>query len=494
VSVANEPPGASSSHEPVAGDLLVLDRIGKRFGKTLALDDVSLRVRAGTVHALLGENGAGKTTLMRAAFGSIEVDSGTISIAGVSTPIRSPADAIAGGIGMVHQHFTNVPAMSVAENVALGGRGRFDRATARARVLAIGERTGLMLDPDARAGDLPVGAQQRLEIVKALARHARLLILDEPTAVLAPAEANDLLNWLREFARAGNAVVLITHKLGEALAIADDVTVLRHGRIALNSRADRVTTPSLASAMLGAEPATERGSDIATPGAVVARIRDVELLSTRGSLALTNASLAIRAGEIVGVAAVEGAGQRELLRALAGRLPAALGTITLPSAIGFVPEDRHRDALVLEFSASENVALKGASAARGTMRWRAIRDRTTQLIREFDVRGGGPGAPVRALSGGNQQKLVLARELDKGPALLVVENPTRGLDIRAALEVRERLRDAATAGTAVVVYSGDLDEVLALATRVVVLYAGTLREMVGARDVETVGRAMLGVP
>jgi ABC-type uncharacterized transport system ATPase subunit len=472
--------------------VLTLSGITKRFGSTVALDDVSLRVRRGTIHALLGENGAGKSTLMRVAFGLVTPDAGRIEIDGSGIAISSAADAIAAGVGMVHQHFTNVPAMTVAQNVALGGRGSFDAASAIRLVEEIGARTGLRLDATARAEQLPVGAQQRLEIVKSLARGARILILDEPTAVLAPSEAEELLRWLTGFARGGNAVVLITHKLREAIAIADDVTVLRRGRLALSAPAAAVTTSSLTLAMLGQELiGAEPSNGNATRGDVVASAKDIALIDERGTTVVRSATFDISAGEIVGIAAVEGAGQRELLRALAARAPVARGELRLPIEIGFVPEDRQRDALVLDFSPSENVMLKSAAMRRGRIAWQRVRERTRSLVRDFDVRGASDRAPVRALSGGNQQKLVLARELDGAPAMLVVENPTRGLDIRATREVHERLRTVAASGTAVGVYSSDLDEVLSLATRVWVLHAGSIRESPHER--EAVGRAMLGV-
>jgi simple sugar transport system ATP-binding protein len=439
---------------------------------------------------LLGENGAGKTTLMRIAFGLVRSDAGQILAHG--RPIAAASDSIAAGVGMVHQHFTNVPAMTVAENVALGGRGRLDIARAVARVADIGERTGLRLDPEARAEDLAVGAQQRLEIVKALARDATLLILDEPTAVLAPKETDELLAWLRAFAHDGNAVVLITHKLGDALSIADDVTVLRRGRVTLSASANNVSIESLSAALLGAELDTPTATQVSRPASdVIATATHVTVVDERGAVMVRDASLDIRGGEILGIAAVEGAGHRELLRALAGRLRVTSGDIRLPSAVGFVPEDRQRDALVLEFSAVENIALKGAGRRRERLRWPELREHARALVAQFDVRGGSDNSPVQLLSGGNQQKLVLARELDGGPAMLVVENPTRGLDIRATSDVHRRLRAVADSGAAVVVYSSDLDEVLSLATRIIVVHAGLVTECVRDRDI--VGRAMLGV-
>ena len=472
--------------------VLALSGISKRFGHVAALEDVSLQVRRGSVHALVGENGAGKTTLMRIAFGLVKPDAGTLAVGGTIQRMDSPTDAISAGLGMVHQHFTNVPAMTVAENVALGGTGSFDAGRAVERVVEIGQRTGLVLDPHARADDLPVAAQQRLEIVKALVRDARLLILDEPTAVLAPPEAAELLQWLRRFADAGNAVVLITHKLAEALAIADDVTVLRRGRAVLTAEAPSLTVHTLATALLGEEPSgtsTARGAGAI--GDVVASLDRAELIDSRGTTVLRDVGLAIRSGEIVGIAGVEGAGHRELLRVLAKRMRVARGVAQLPPIVGFVPEDRQRDALVLDFSLDENVALNGAGARRGRLPWKRLRARTRELVEQFDIRGGEEARAARELSGGNQQKLVLARELDGSPRLLVVENPTRGLDIRATQAIHARLRAVAAEGAGVVVYSSDLDEVLALATRIFVAHGTQLRET--ARDRDEVGRAMLGV-
>lgn len=473
-----------------APDALALDHIARRFGRTDALVDASLHVRPGSVHALLGENGAGKTTLMRIAFGMLRPDAGSLRIAGDAVTLRGPADALARGIGMVHQHFTSVPAMTVAENVALGAHGRYDAARAREVVRALGARTGLTLDPDARANDLPVGAQQRLEIVKALARGARVLILDEPTAVLAPPEAAELLATLRRFADAGGSVVLITHKLPEALAAADEITVLRDGRTVLHGRADALDEGALARAMLGGSEAAAPARDAGAPGEAVIAARDLRLRDDRGVVRVRDATVEARAGEVLGIAGVEGAGQHELLRAFAGRLAPDGGSLRLPERIGFVPEDRHRDALVLDFTLAENVALHGAGRRRGRIAWRDVERHTAALIERFAIRAPGPRARARALSGGNQQKLVLARELDGAPEALVVENPTRGLDIAATAALHAELLAARDRGAAVVLYSSDLDEVLALADRLVVMFAGSAREV--PVDREAAGRAMLG--
>lgn len=492
------------SHE--SDDALTLARISKRYGSAVALQDVSLRVRRGTVHVLLGENGAGKTTLMHIAFGMVRPDAGVVYVQGRIVEAHSPADAIRAGIGMVHQHFTLVPAMTVAENLALGGRGLLRPQTVIAAAQGLAERTGFPLDPAARIESLSVGAQQRVEIAKALIHRATLLILDEPTAVLAPRESEELLRWLRQFVAAGNSVVLITHKLAEALSVADDITVLRNGRVVQTGPASNMSIAALTTAMIGKGvpglDVTMTPAHASSLGPVIFRARHLTVNDERGRPRLLEASFEIRGGELIGVAGVEGAGHRELLRALAGRYQATGGTLERPSRIGFVPEDRHRDAVLLERSLAENVALRAAGARRGVIRWSDVRKRTLSLMQSFDVRAPDARASMRALSGGNQQKLVLARELAEVfdeqatgpqavPFAIVVENPTRGLDVHATIAIQTRLRAARDRGAAVVVYSSDLDEVLALASRVFVVHAGSLHQVAPDRDV--VGRAMLGL-
>ena len=486
--------------------MLALQHITKRFGNVLALDDAELTVRSGTVHALLGENGAGKTTLLRIAYGMLRPDAGTIVVDGLPRKFGSSVDAIRAGIGMVHQHYALVSAMTVAENFALGGRGPYDASASAKRVRSIADATGLALDPQARVEDLSVEAQQRVEIVKALARDAQVLILDEPTAVLAPSTAADLLTWLRQFADEGHAVVLITHKLQEALRIADDITVLRHGRTVLTCKKDSTSESELAAAMLGSDrstpdrPIPDRSiPDRPTPDRPIPALisaTDVSVADATGTTRIQHATFAIARGEIVGVAAIEGQGQRELLRAIAGRYPVASGQLVTPDDVGFIPEDRHRDGLILDFSLYENLALRGAGSRHGRMPWDSIRSWTHRALREYDVRAPNEATTVATLSGGNQQKLVLARELGgeepgAAPAALVAENPTRGLDIQASAAVHARLRESRARGMAIVIYASDVDEVLALADRVLVIARGTVREVVGGRDV--VGRAMLGL-
>ncbi len=489
------PPVVGAAARPIA---LSLSDITKRFGSTLALDRASLEVRRGTLHALLGENGAGKTTLMRLAFGMIRPDSGSITVDGTARHWNSSADALRAGVGMVHQHFLLVPAMTVAENIGLGRGGMFggfDPKTAADRVRALSADTGLSIDPDARVGTLAVGAQQRLEILKALSHDAHVLILDEPTAVLSPQETQDLYAWLRRFVDGGRTVVLITHKVREALQLADDVTVLRRGQTVLQVRAAEANETEVLAALLGEAPSESAvGERVAPPaaGAPVLTLRDVRVVDERGVERLKGATLQVRGGEILGVAGVEGAGQLELLRVLAGRLLPTSGTATRPAAIGFVPEDRQRDAVIGAWSLVENFALKDAGTARGVMPWSDYRARAEAGVVAQDVRTSGVESTIAALSGGNQQKFVLARELEGQPAALIVENPTRGLDVRATAQVLDALRAARDAGVAVVVHSSDLDELFTVSDRMAVCFAGTVREVPTDRD--TVGRAMVGLP
>lgn len=530
---------------------LEMTHVVKRFGNTVALRDASLVVPPGTLHALLGENGAGKSTLLHVAFGHLRPDAGTIAVGGRPRRFASPADAIAAGIGMVHQHFRLVPAMTVAENVALGRPGhRLALGRVGEEIERLGEESGLRVDPRTRVETLGVAGQQRVEIVKALLRGARVLILDEPTAVLAPSEARELLAWVRRYVDAGNAVVLITHKLREALSVADTMTVLRRGETVLTAPAGSMTEATVIDAMIGAAtlsataaaavgasagagagagvdagadgrdvargappnteittpagpehhqfpasateppPATATAGSTARPQPYVIRLHDAGYRDALGVARLHATTIDIRAGEIVGIAGVEGAGQHELLRILAGRLSPTSGEAILPTTIGFVPEDRHRDALALDRTLVENVVLRGAGNRRGRIRWNAESARTARLLDVHDVRGGTPRTAAAALSGGNQQKLVLARELADDPPALVVESPTRGLDVRAGAAVLDRLRAARDRAMAVVVYSSDLDELLLLADRVLVAHAGRLREVPLTH--ETIGRALVG--
>jgi simple sugar transport system ATP-binding protein len=479
----------------VSDTALALRGIAKRFGVTEALSGASVVVRRGTLHAVLGENGAGKTTLMRIAFGMLQPDAGSVEIDGAPVSLSSSADAIRRGLGMVHQHFTLVPAMTAAENIALGGHWLFRVHEEAARVQALAERTGLGVDPSARIASLGVGAQQRVEILKALARDARTLIFDEPTAVLTPIESEELFSWLRRFVADGGTAVLVTHKLQEALSIADDVTVLRRGTAVLSAPAATLDVGAVVRALTG----EERREDAAQPGrhatrssrgARVASLDGATVLDARGIARVHPATLDCFAGEIIGVAGVEGSGVHEIIRLLAGRLTPSAGSATLPATIGFVPEDRLRDAVIEEFSLTENLALRSAAARTGRMPWAALHEQARAIVQGHDVRTPSVTTATGALSGGNQQKFVLGRELHDRPSLVVAENPVRGLDIRAAEHVLRELSDTADSGSAVVVYSGDIDDLLPMVDRMIVMFAGRLREVPVAHA--AVAAAMVG--
>jgi len=465
----------------VAADLrppaLELRGITKVFGAITALDDVSLSARRGRIHALLGENGAGKTTLMRVAFGMIAPNSGTIMRDGRTIEPRSPADAIAARIGMVHQQFSLVPEMTVAENVALGGKGIYRAEDVARKIHEIVKATGLSLDPSAKVANLTSAERQKLEIVRTLAHDVEVLILDEPTAVLTERDTGELFEQLRVFADSGGAVVLITHKLQNAMDHADEVTVLRRGRLVLNAPIQEVSRSSLITAMLGDTPqssTTRRAAAIRTT--VVARTHSpaVEVFS----------------GEILGVAALEGAAGL-LLRSFAGRMESSSDDVGTPGSVGFVPENRQEEALISDFSLTENLALKNAGRKRGLINWKELRETTSKIISQFDVRTSGPNDIAHNLSGGNQQRFVLGRELIDDPPLLVLENPTQGLDVNAAAAVHERMRAAREAGTAIVFYSSDLDELVDLSDRVVVV--GGRSVTISSPDRDEIGRLLLGV-
>jgi len=480
--------------------LLELRGIDKRFGSLQALENAELYVRPGEVHALLGENGAGKSTLMNVAYGLLAPDAGEILIDGRPQVFQSARDARRAGIGLVHQHFTSVPALTVAENVALFAGWPIEPRTLRKRVMALAERLGLPLEAGACAGELPVALQQRLELVKALATDAKLLLLDEPTGVLAPPEARELLAMARAFAAKGGAVVLITHKLDEALRAADTVTVLRRGRNVTSRPVAGLRARDLAQAMIGdATLFDEPLPPPAPPGDAPIRVAFEALdiwREDRSGVAVRAAVLTVRAGEIVAFAGVEGNGQRELLRAVAGVIKAQRGSLRVDRPVAFVPEDRTTEGLIPAFSLTENVALGLARSAPWgcgvALDWNAAAAATNELIDAYGVKAEGPGAAAATLSGGNQQKLLIGRALALEPIVLVAENPTRGLDVQATRVVHDRLREAAARGLAVLVHSSHLDEVLRLGTRVVVMHRGQLREVPAGTSREAVGRMMLG--
>ena len=483
--------------------VLELSGIHKRFGSVQALRGADFALAEGEVHALLGENGAGKTTLMHVSYGLVRQDAGEIRINSAPQQVPSPRAARRLGIGMVHQHFTAIPALTVAENIALAGGWSVHPRQLRDRARLLSDRLRLPLDPDQRAGRLSASLKQRLEIVKALAADARILLLDEPTAVLAPAEAEELLEVIRGFAKSGGSAILITHKLDEALRAADRVTVLRQGTVTYSGTPESQTPESLARAMIGPGPAlpllTSRlaSQPVAAPKSrALVQLDALEVSRESGyGIAVRHAALSIQAGEIVGVAAVDGNGQRELLRAVAGRLLPLRGRLEVARPIGFIPEDRTSEGLIPDLSLTENVSLGMDDTTpwvnRGHVSWRKARARTAELLKEYDIVAAGPAAKASSLSGGNQQKLIVARELARNPAVIVAENPTRGLDVSATAAIHERLREAVSAGAAMLIHSSDLDEVLYLAHRVIVLSRGTLIEVPFGTSRSDIGNLML---
>lgn len=464
----------------------------------MALDDARLDAWAGEVHAVLGENGAGKTTLLSALAGLVHPDQGTLRIDGREVRLTTPRRAWHEGIGMVHQHFALVDAMTVLDNLALGRRRgggfRLDRPGLTREARELGLRVGLDVPLDAPVGSLGVGERQRVEILKVLLRDPSVLVLDEPTAVLAPAEVDGLLELIRRLALEGRAVLLVAHKLDEVLAVAHRVTVLRRGRTVLEAPREEVDEGILARAMVGAEPEPLARR----PGPPSDRPPVVRLRGVRVGQRLRGVDLEVRAGEIVGIAGVEGNGQRELARVLAGRRDPDEGSVHGPDEAAFIPQDRRREGLVEGFSLTENLALglhDDPTWRRGPwLRWSALRARTADVMDTFGIRAQGPRARASSLSGGNQQRLVVARELQGRPRLIVAENPTRGLDVAGAAFVHRTLLDrvAGDDPAAVVLLSTDLDEVLALADRVLVVVRGRLHPVPPERqNREGVGALML---
>lgn len=472
--------------------------ISKRFGTVEALREVDFTLNEGEIHAVLGENGAGKSTLMRVACGLLRPDAGSISVFGAVRWVGSAATARSFGIGMVHQHFTSIPAFTVLENVALAAGKPPHARRLRSSLVALMQRAGLELEPSARVDTLSAGLKQRLEVLKALASNARVLLLDEPSSVLAPSEAETFLELVKRLRREGVSSVLVTHKLSEALRTADHITVLRHGAVVHTGPIAGETPSHLATLVLGEPPASggSRASLQKGEQRILARNLSLPLLGGSGS-GLRSATFEVHSGELVGVAAVEGNGQRELLRALAGVARATGGILEVVRPVAFIPEDRTAEALITGFSLTENLVLgQGPSApwVRGPwVHWREAAARTRELIAIYGVDGANPNTPAGELSGGNQQRMIIASALERRPAVLIAENPTRGLDIRATVEVHHKLRDLASTGVAVVVHLPDLDELLEVANRIVVLASGVLLEMPAAATRDQIGRALLGV-
>jgi simple sugar transport system ATP-binding protein len=497
---------------------LELREITKRFGPLVANDGIDLTVEPGEIHALLGENGAGKSTLMNVLYGLYQPDGGNIIIDGTKREFRDPGDAIAAGIGMVHQHFMLIPVFTVAENVMLGHEwttgplGRLSRRTARAKVRELSERYGLDVDPDALVGELPVGVQQRVEILKALLRDAGVLILDEPTAVLTPQEIDDLIRVMGELRDAGTSIVFITHKLREVKAVADRITVIRRGKV-VGEALPQTTEAELASMMVGRDVSLVLDKAPANPGEPALEIEDLVVRDDRGSVTVDGISLEVRQGEIVALAGVQGNGQEELAEALLGLRPVDSGSIrvygestigktphrVLREGVGYVPEDRQRDGLVGQLSVAENLVLDlydRDEFSRGpALRLDEIRRNAVERVSEFDVRTPSPDVPAGTLSGGNQQKLVLAREMSRPLRLFVASQPTRGVDVGAQQFIHERLVAERDRGTPVVIVSTELDEVLALADRIAVVYRGKIIGILpGGASRDEVGLMMAGVP
>lgn len=492
--------------------------IVKHFPGVRANDGVSLAVSSGEVHAILGENGAGKSTLMRQLYGMYQPDGGEIRINGQPVTFHSPADAIAAGIGMIHQHFMLVPTMTVAQNVALGRpstRGvRLDLDVVRERVAALGAAYGLDIDPDARIWQLSVGEQQRVEIIKALDLGASLIILDEPTAVLTPQEVDDLFRTLRHMVSEGHSLLFISHKLHEVLDVSDHVTVLRDGITVGTRRTDEVTRSDLIRMMVGRDlkPVARSGRADALAGAPALVVDRLAVRGDRGELAVRELSLTVNGGEIVGIAGVSGNGQREFAEALVGVRPVEGGTITLrdtditaaplsdrvAAGMAFVPEERMRDGAIGAFSVQENLFLRDHAIApfsRGPfLDFREMVRHARELVAAYRVKTPSVDTPLKNLSGGNIQKLIIARELARRPDVFLAAQPTRGVDIGASEYIHSVLLEQRAAGTAILLISEDLDEIRLLSDRIAVIYGGQIVGIVSGddADVEVIGHMMAG--
>ncbi|HEY0379592.1 MAG TPA: ABC transporter ATP-binding protein [Pyrinomonadaceae bacterium] len=500
--------------------MLELRNITKRFGDVLANDRVNIKVRPGTIHAIVGENGAGKSTAMRIAYGFYKADDGEVLIDGQARRIETPHDAIALGVGMVHQHFMLVEPMTVAENIVLGAEPGtatvLDLRRAAREIRALSEEFRLSINPDATVESLSVGQQQRVELLKALYRKAQILILDEPTAVLTPQEVEEFFSILRGMREQGKTVVIITHKLSEVLAVSDDVTVMRDGRVVGERKTSETSAAELARLMVGRDVLLRIEKPDASPGETVLGVRELSMTAADGTRRLDGVSLDVRAGEIVGIAGVEGNGQTELIEALAGLIlpPAVSGTVEFMGrdisrasararkelGIAHVPEDRHRRGLLLDFDLAENSIL-GIHYRRPIVSGLgilldddAIGKRARQIIKDFDVRPPTPELPARSLSGGNQQKLIIGREFDLRPKLILISQPTRGVDIGAIEFIHRKLVALRDSGCAVLLVSAELEEVTALADRLLVIHDGRIVGEVDPRAAtpEEIGLLMTG--
>lgn len=493
-------------------NVIEMRNITKIFGEFVANDHINLNVKRGEIHALLGENGAGKSTLMNMLAGLLEPTSGEIAINGEVVTIDSPSKAAHLGIGMVHQHFMLVDAFTVAENIILGSEttkaGVIDLKKAIAEIKELSERYGLEVDPTAKVADISVGAQQRVEILKTLYRGADLLIFDEPTAVLTPAEIAELLKIMKKLIEEGKSIILITHKLDEIRAVADRVTVIRRGKSIETVDVAGASNEDLAEWMVGRSVSFKTEKIASNPKEVILSIKDLVVNENRGIPAVKGLNLEVRAGEVVGIAGIDGNGQSELIQAITGLRKVKSGSITIKGEevvgktprkitemqVSHVPEDRHRDGLVLQMSVAENIALqtyyKEPNSKNGILNYNKINEKARQLMEEFDVRGASELVPSKALSGGNQQKAIIAREIDRNPDLLIVSQPTRGLDVGAIEYIRKRLIAERDKGKAVLVVSFELDEILDVSDRIAVIHDGTIHGIV---DPATTNKQELGV-
>lgn len=496
--------------------MLELKNITKTFGDVVANDNVSIKIENGTIHAIVGENGAGKSTIMRIAYGFYTADSGEILVDGKPVAINNPHDAIALGIGMVHQHFMLVDTMTVAENIVLGaetgGAVNLDLEKANQEISNLSNELKLGVNPRAFIEDLSVGAQQRVELLKALYRNAKLLILDEPTAVLTPQETIDFFNILRRMRASGKTIVIITHKLEEVLAISDDVTVMRDGKTVGNVKTSETSAKDLARMIVGRDVLLRVEKTDASPSDIVLNLQNLSVAGKHGT-AVGDVSFNVRAGEIVGIAGIEGNGQTELIEAIAGLLAPTSGSIELfgkniaaldarrrkELGIGHIPEDRHKRGLLLDFDLAENSMLgvhyrPPAATAGGFLNNSAINQRASEIIEKFDVRPPNIELPAKSLSGGNQQKLIIGREFGLNPRLLLVSQPTRGVDIGAIEFIHSKLIALRDAGTAVLLVSAELEEVTALADRLLVMREGKIVGEVNPKETsaEEIGLMMTG--
>ncbi len=494
---------------------LELRGITKRFGALVANDHIDLTVEAGEIHCLLGENGAGKSTLMNVLYGLYQAEEGEILLDDVVQHFAGPGDAMAAGIGMVHQHFMLIPVFSVAENVMLGNEstkfgGRLDLPAARAKVQEISARFGFHVDPDALVGDLPVGVQQRVEIIKALSRDAKVLVFDEPTAVLTPQETDELMAIMRQLRDAGTSIVFITHKLREVREVADRITVIRLGKV-VGEASPTATNPELASLMVGrAVELTVHKNPPELRGAALS-VTNLSVIDQLGQLVVNDVSFEVQRGEILAIAGVQGNGQTELSEAIVGLQPRVTGSIVLDgkeistlsvrrildAGVGFVPEDRTEDGLVGEFTIAENLMLDRADGApfvkAGNLQLAYLAEFAQEKSTEFDVRSQGIDTKVGRLSGGNQQKVVLARELSRDLRLFLAAQPTRGIDVGSIEFVHKRIVATRDSGVPVIVVSTELDEVTALADRILVMYRGKVVGIVpGNTPRDVLGLMMAG--